>query len=247
MSISSDHGGSRSLHAEHGGSGDAEVACEAEKDDYAEACTSSAPGSPSQQDTPPTAHEVPSMVRGGPAILQPVCAGVVRPVGIIDGSGLWTAAPAPFGLYNGSWPYGYNVGWSGPPPGTPSTPICPPAGTLVACQPGVGGLTAWSAPPNGLFCWGSTIIPGMPPGMAGPPWMAPGWGGGWSMPWGGPEAAAAAAAAASVGARPGCWGSQYRFSKQVTHSAGVEQASSRPTGAREGGEFAVGSQDGPAG
>jgi hypothetical protein len=198
MSISSDHGGSRSLHAEHGGSGDAEVACEAEKDDYAEACTSSAPGSPSQQDTPPTAHEVPSMVRGGPAILQPVCAGVVRPVGIIDGSGLWTAAPAPFGLYNGSWPYGYNVGWSGPPPGTPSTPICPPAGTLVACQPGVGGLTAWSAPPNGLFCWGSTIIPGMPPGMAGPPWMAPGWGGGWSMPWGGPEAAAAAAAAAAA-------------------------------------------------
>lgn len=197
MSISSDHGGSRSLRTEHGGSSEPDLACEAEKDESAEACTSSAPGSPSRQDTPPTAYEVHSMVRGPVTTLQPVCAGVVRPVGILDGSGLWTAAPTPFGLYNGSWPYGYNVGWSGPPPGTPGTPICPPGGTLVTCQPGVGGITAWSAPPNGLFCWGSTIIPGMPPGLAGPPWMAPGWGGGWSIPWG-PEAAAAAVASAPV-------------------------------------------------
>ena len=194
ISISSDYGGSRLLHTEHGGSSGPDSACEAEKD---EACTSSAPGSPYRQDTPPTSHEVPSMVRSTATTLQPVCAGVVRPVGILDGSGLWTAAPTPFSLYNGSWPYGYNVGWSGPPPGTPGTPICPPGGTLVTCQPGVGGITAWSTPPNGLFCWGSAIIPGMPPGLAGPPWMAPGWGGGWSIPWGA-EAAAAAAAAASA-------------------------------------------------
>lgn len=199
MSISSDHGGSRLLNAEHGGSSEPELACEAEKDDCPEACTSSAPGFPSQRDTAPTAHEVQSMVRGPPTTLQPVCAGVVRPVGILDAS-VWTAAPTPFGLYNGSWPYGYNVGWSGPPPGTPGTPICPPGGTLVACQPGVGGITAWPAPTNGLWsgvCWGSTIIPGIPPGLAGPPWMTPGWGGGWSIPWGA-DAAAAAAAAASA-------------------------------------------------
>lgn len=198
-SISSDHGGSQLHNTEHGASCDPE----AEKEDCAEACTSSAPGYSSEMDgAAPTAQEVQSTIRVPAATtLQPVVPGVVRGLGVLDGS-VWTAAPAPFGLFNGSWPFGYNVGWSGPPPGTPGTPICPPGGALMACPPAVGGITTWPAPPNGLalptwpgVCWGSTLIPGMPPGLVGSPWMSPGWGGGWSMPWAGPPEAAAAASA----------------------------------------------------
>ncbi|XP_024392475.1 uncharacterized protein [Physcomitrium patens] len=191
VNVSGDSG-NRLLKAEHGGGCEPVLAGEAEN--CAEACTSSLPGSP-QVDAALASQEVQSMLRGPPTTLIPVCGGIVRPVGILDGS-VWTAAPTPFGLFNGSWPYGYNVGWSGPAPGAPGAPTCPPGGTLVSCQPAV----AWSAPPNGLWsnvCWGSTLIPGMPAGLPGPSWMSPGWGAGWPMPWG-PDAAAAAAAAASA-------------------------------------------------
>ncbi|XP_024370809.1 uncharacterized protein [Physcomitrium patens] len=195
VNIASDSG-NRLLHAEHSDGCEPVLACEAEKDDCVEACTSSATGSPSRTNVTPPTQEAQSMLRGPPTTLIPVCGGVVRPVGILDGS-VWTAAPSPFGLFNGSWPYGYNVGWSGPAPGAPGPPICPPGGTLVSCQPAV----TWSSPPNGIWsgiCWGSTLIPGMPTGMPGPPWMSPGWGGGWPIPWGPDAAAAAAAASASA-------------------------------------------------
>ncbi|KAL2651738.1 hypothetical protein R1flu_019866 [Riccia fluitans] len=102
------------------------------------------------------------------------------------GPGAWSGsnsqAPgstgAPFGFYNGGWPYGYNVGvgWSGPPA------FCA-GGVSPAGTPG-GGVTG--PPPLGNIgaAWNGTTgsvwtgVPWPMPGLAwGPPWaMAP-----WAM------------------------------------------------------------------
>ncbi|KAG6547685.1 hypothetical protein Mapa_011135 [Marchantia paleacea] len=82
------------------------------------------------------------------------------------------AAGAPYGFYNGGWPYGYNVGWSAPPAfcaGGVAT-----AGTGMPGPPPPGNIAAWNG--AGGSVW--TGVPWPMPSLAwGPPWaMAP-----WAM------------------------------------------------------------------
>lgn len=45
-----------------------------------------------------------------------------------EAQAVWTKSAAPLGFFNGAWPYGYNIGWSGagPIPGAPQMASAPP-------------------------------------------------------------------------------------------------------------------------
>lgn len=103
---------------------------------------------------------------------------------------MWTKSNPQLGFFNGAWPYGYSIGWSGAGPihGTPA--MCSP-------HPASSGTTS---PPSGMCptpgnvwtgLWASGM-PGMPQGMAsmsgmsGVSAMPFGWNmcpGGWTLPW----------------------------------------------------------------
>jgi hypothetical protein len=96
---------------------------------------------------------------------------------------VWTHPAASLGFFNGAWPYGYNVGWSGMGLMPSAASFCPPqapamgSGTPLSTQ-------IWSGPPGGV--WTGIWAPGMAqPGLAMSA-MPFGWNmqqSGWTMPW----------------------------------------------------------------
>ncbi|CAM6026821.1 unnamed protein product [Sphagnum balticum] len=124
--------------------------------------------------------------------LQPDVGGSYRPLSIRDGCG----AGSPFGFYNGAWPYGFNVGWTGAVPTVSPGAVGP--GQLL---PG-NGITTWNPPPTGVWT-GAGVLPwaSLIPGMPGSPWVVPpGWGGGWTVPL--PWAASATASTVNGSVQP---------------------------------------------
>ncbi len=124
--------------------------------------------------------------------LQPDVGGSYRPMSIRDGHG----AGSPFGFYNGAWPYGFNVGWTGAVPTVSPGAIGP--GQLL---PG-NGIATWNPPPTGVWT-GAGVLPwaSLMPGMPGSPWVVPpGWGGGWTVPL--PWAASGTASAVNGSVQP---------------------------------------------
>lgn len=122
--------------------------------------------------------------------LQPDSSGRFRSIPVADAGG-WTSGGTPFSFFNGAWPYGYSVGWSGVGPVPTGAAFCaPPQATLGTVPPAVNGLQ-WSAPPAGF--WTGVWAPGMPRAPSG--WNMPQ--GGWTMPWG--SAAAMSVQPAGVG------------------------------------------------
>lgn len=97
------------------------------------------------------------------------------------GASVWTHPASSLGFFNGAWPYGYNVGWSGMGLMPSAASFCPPqsmgSGTPLSTQ-------LWSGPPGGV--WTGIWAAGMPqPGVAMST-MPFGWNmqqSGWTMPW----------------------------------------------------------------
>ncbi|CAM6042637.1 unnamed protein product [Sphagnum compactum] len=82
----------------------------------------------------------------------------------------------PFSFYNGAWPYGFNVGWSGTVPAGSHGVVG--TGQLLSGN----GMATWNAPPNGIWT-GAGVLPwaSLLPGMPGSHWVVPpGWGG-WTI------------------------------------------------------------------
>lgn len=99
-------------------------------------------------------------------------------------AGTWTHPAAPIGFFNGAWPYGYNVGWSGMGLLPSATSFCPPPRAPAMGSGTPVGMQMWSGPPGGV--WTGMWAVGMPqPGMAMSA-MPFGWNlqqSGWTMPW----------------------------------------------------------------
>ncbi|CAK9882037.1 unnamed protein product [Sphagnum jensenii] len=181
--------------SQNGVSAIGEVPSEVEKKEVVDECASSL------SEPVSTATQEASANNGGPMPLhpnlQPEVGGLYRPMSMGDAGVLAAGGTgAPFGFYNGAWPYGFNVGWSGAVPAV--SPGVVGSGQLL---PG-NGMATWNPPPSGVWP-GAGVLPwGSPvPGMPGSPWVVPpGWGGGWTVPLPWATAAAAAAAAAQAAA-----------------------------------------------
>jgi hypothetical protein len=179
--------------SQNGVSAIGEVPSEVEKKEVVDECASSL------SEPVSSATQEASANNGGPMPLhpnlQPEVGGLYRPMSMGDAGVLAVGGTgAPFGFYNGAWPYGFNVGWSGAVPAV--SPGVVGSGQLL---PG-NGMATWNPPPSGVWP-GAGVLPwGSPvPGMPGSPWVVPpGWGGGWTVPL--PWATAAAAAAAAQAA-----------------------------------------------
>ncbi|CAK9235451.1 unnamed protein product [Sphagnum troendelagicum] len=179
--------------SQNGVSAIGEVPSEVEKKEVVDECASSL------SEPVSSATQEASANNGGPMPLhpnlQPEVGGLYRPMSMGDAGVLAAGGTgAPFGFYNGAWPYGFNVGWSGAVPAV--SPGVVGSGQLL---PG-NGMATWNPPPSGVWP-GAGVLPwGSPvPGMPGSPWVVPpGWGGGWTVPL--PWATAAAAAAAAQAA-----------------------------------------------
>jgi len=179
--------------SQNGVSAIGEVPSDVEKKEVVDECASSL------SEPVSTATQEASANNGGPMPLhpnlQPEVGGLYRPMSMGDAGVLAAGGTgAPFGFYNGAWPYGFNVGWSGAVPAV--SPGVVGSGQLL---PG-NGMATWNPPPSGVWP-GAGVLPwGSPvPGMPGSPWVVPpGWGGGWTVPL--PWATAAAAAAAAQAA-----------------------------------------------
>jgi hypothetical protein len=179
--------------SQNGVSATGEVPSEVEKKEVVDECASSL------SEPVSTATQEASANNGGPMPLhpnlQPEVGGLYRPMSMGDAGVLAAGGTGgPFGFYNGAWPYGFNVGWSGAVPAV--SPGVVGSGQLL---PG-NGMATWNPPPSGVWP-GAGVLPwGSPvPGMPGSPWVVPpGWGGGWTVPL--PWATAAAAAAAAQAA-----------------------------------------------
>ncbi len=176
---------------QNGVNGAGELPSEVEKKEVVDECASSLPeqDSTTTQEAANTAVPIPLH-----PILQPDVGGLYRPMAVGDAGVLAAGGTGgPFGFYNGAWPYGFNVGWSGTVPAGSHGVVG--TGQLLSGN----GMATWNAPPNGVWT-GAGVLPwaSFVPGMPGSPWVVPpGWGG-WTVPLPWPAAVAAAPAAAST-------------------------------------------------
>jgi len=181
--------------SQNGVNGAGELPSEVEKKEIVDECASSLPeqDSTTTQEAANTAVPIPLH-----PILQPDVGGLYRPMAVGDAGVLAAGGTGgPFGFYNGAWPYGFNVGWSGTVPAGSHGVVG--TGQLLSGN----GMATWNTPPNGVWT-GAGVLPwtSLLPGMPGSPWVVPpGWGG-WTVPL--PWAAAVAGAPAAASTVNGC-------------------------------------------
>ncbi|CAK9214445.1 unnamed protein product [Sphagnum troendelagicum] len=181
--------------SQNGVNGAGELPSEVEKKEIVDECASSLPEQDltTTQEAANTAVPIPLH-----PILQPDVGGLYRPMAVGDAGVLAAGGTGgPFGFYNGAWPYGFNVGWSGTVPAGSHGVVG--TGQLLSGN----GMATWNTPSNGVWIeagvlpW-TSLLPGMP----GSPWVVPpGWGG-WTVPL--PWAAAVAGAPATASTVNGC-------------------------------------------